>query len=173
MKIKSARDFWSGLMFVVLGVFFATAAARYPMGPPCLPGDACAGSLYARFTQLSANPGAGFFPLALGLLLAMLGAVVLFKSLAIESEDGDAIGDIAWRPLLATGVAIVGFGLLLEPIGLVLTSLVLIAAMALAEAPLRWRSVVVNAVILSVGAWLFVAWGSKAKISLWPGFISG
>ncbi|MDQ6684039.1 MAG: tripartite tricarboxylate transporter TctB family protein [Pseudomonadota bacterium] len=173
MKIKSARDFWSGLMFIVLGVLFALGAAYYPMGPPCPPADACASSVYARFAQLSTHPGAGFMPLGLGLLLALLGAVVLFKSLTIESEDGEAIGAIAWRPVLATVVAIVAFGLLLEPLGLVLTIPVLVAATSLAEAGRSWRGVLADAVFLSLGAWIFVACGWMAKLPLWPSFITG
>ena len=49
MKIKSQRDFWSGLMFVVVGVVFAVGATNYSMGT-------------------SARPGAGYFPLMLGVL---------------------------------------------------------------------------------------------------------
>jgi len=82
LKIKSERDFCSGLVFVVIGVAFAVGAMRYPMGT-------------------SARPGPGYFPLLLGAVLAALGAVVLFKSLTIEQEGGDPIGVIAWQPLLA------------------------------------------------------------------------
>ena len=32
MKIKSQRDFWSGLMFVVVGIVFAVGATNYWMG---------------------------------------------------------------------------------------------------------------------------------------------
>ncbi len=119
MRIKSERDFWSGFVFVVAGIAFALGATDYGMGPPCPGDDACTASLWARFTQLSTQPGAGYFPLCLGALLAFVGALVLFKALAFESEGGDAIGNLAWRPLLAVVGAIVAFAALLEPIGLV------------------------------------------------------
>ena len=67
MKIKSERDFWAGLMFIAVGLGFAIGAMNYSMGPACPPQDPCATSLYARFTQLSAHPGAGYFPLPAGL----------------------------------------------------------------------------------------------------------
>lgn len=70
MKIKSQRDFWSGLMFVVVGVAFAC------------------GSIINYSFGTSARPGPGYFPFGLGVLLAVLGAVVLFKALTIESEGG-------------------------------------------------------------------------------------
>ena len=47
----------------------------------------------------SARPGAGYFPLMLSVIMAILGAIVLFKSLTIESPNGDPIGNIAWKPL--------------------------------------------------------------------------
>ena len=81
MKIKSERDFWSGLMFVTVGVVFAVGATNYSMGT-------------------AARPGAGYFPMILSVVMALLGAVVLFKSLTIETEGGDPIGAFAWRPLL-------------------------------------------------------------------------
>ena len=65
MRIKSERDFWSGLMFIVVGVIFAVGATNYSMGPACPPNDPCAANLWARLSQLSAHPGAGYFPLGL------------------------------------------------------------------------------------------------------------
>ena len=81
MKIKSQRDFAAGLMFIAIGAGFAIGALNYTFGS-------------------SAKPGPAFFPFGLGLLTAVFGAMVLFKSLTIESENGDPIGAIAWRPLV-------------------------------------------------------------------------
>ena len=117
MKVKSERDFWSGLMFIAIGVGFAIGATNYSMGPACPPNDPCATSLWARMSQLSAHPGAGYFPLGLAVILCILGSFVLFKSLTIESEGGDPIGAFAWRPLVVIVAAITVFGLMLEPIG--------------------------------------------------------
>ena len=77
MKIKSERDFWSGLMFTVVGIVFAVGATNYSMGS-------------------SARPGPGYFPLLLSVILAILGAVVLFKSLTIETEGGAVISFVPW-----------------------------------------------------------------------------
>ena len=60
MKIKSQRDFWSGLMFLVIGIAFAWGATAYSFGN-------------------SARPGPGYFPFGLGVLLALLGAIVVFE----------------------------------------------------------------------------------------------
>ena len=38
MKIKSQKDFWSGVMFVVMGVAFAWGATNYNFGSSARPG---------------------------------------------------------------------------------------------------------------------------------------
>jgi len=171
LKIKSERDFWSGLMFVVVGVVFAVGATHYSMGPACPPNDPCAANLWARLSQLSAHPGAGYFPLGLSLLLVILGAVVLFKSLTIESEGGDKVGSFAWRPLTVIVVAISSFGAMLEPLGLALTVPVLIGISSLAGDEFHWKGVVANAVVLTAGAWIIFVWGLKLTIPVWPWFV--
>jgi hypothetical protein len=171
VKIKSERDFWSGLMFVAVGVVFAIGATNYSMGPACPANDPCAAGLWARLSQLSAHPGAGYFPLGLSILLALLGAIVLFKSLTIESEGGDPVGAFAWRPLVVIVVAIAVFGVMLEQLGLALTVPVLILISSLAGDEFHWKGVVANAVVLTIGSWAIFVWGLKLTIPMWPWFI--
>lgn len=171
MKIKSERDFWSGLMFLVVGVVFAIGATNYSMGPACPPNDPCATSLWARLAQLSAHPGAGYFPLGLAILIALLGAVVLFKALTIESDGGDPIGKFAWRPLLVIIASIAIFGAMLEQFGLAITVPVLIVISSLAGDEFRWKGVAANAIVLTIGSWAIFIWGLKLTIPLWPVFV--
>ncbi|MEO8080930.1 MAG: tripartite tricarboxylate transporter TctB family protein [Caldimonas sp.] len=171
MKIKSARDFWSGLMFIVVGVIFAIGATNYSMGAACPANDPCNTGLWARFQQLSAHPGAGYFPLGLAILLAALGAIVLFKSLTIESSGGDPIGSIAWRPLVVIVAAIAIFAVMLEPLGLALTIPVLIFITSLAGDEFRWKGVLGNAVVLTIGSWMIFVWGLSLTIPVWPWFL--
>jgi Tripartite tricarboxylate transporter TctB family len=171
VKIKSERDFWSGLMFVAVGVIFAIGATNYSMGPACQANDPCAAGLWARMSQLSAHPGAGYFPLGLSLLLALLGAIVLFKSLTIESQGGDPVGKFAWRPLIVIVVAIAVFGVMLEKIGLALTVPVLIFISSLAGDEFHWKGVLANAIVLTIGSWAIFVWGLKLTIPMWPWFV--
>lgn len=168
MRIKSERDFWSGLVFVVVGIGFAVAATHYPMGPPCSPPDGCADSLSVRLSQLSAKPGPGYFPLGLGVMLAFVGAVILFKSLVLESEIGEPVGAFAWRPLLATVGAIALFGALLEPLGLVVSVPLLVGIASLASTERRWRRTFAIAATLTLAAWLVFVVVLKLAIPLWP-----
>ena len=170
MKIKSERDFWAGLMFLAVGLGFAIGAMNYSMGPACPPQDPCATSLYARFTQLSAHPGAGYFPLGLSLLLGLLGCIVLFKSLTIESAGGDPVGGFAWRPLVVIVAAIAIFGVLLEPLGMLLTVPVLIMVVSLAGDEFHWKGVLISAIVLTAASWAIFILGLKLTIPVWPWF---
>lgn len=153
MKIKSQQDFWSGLIFVVVGVAFAFGSTNYSFGS-------------------SARPGAAYFPFGLGVLLAILGGMVLFKALTIESDGGDPIGVIAWKPLLVIVASIVVFGLLLPRIGMALTLPILVTMSALAGDEFHWKDALLNSVILTVGSWVIFIWGLKLVIPLWPVFLT-
>jgi len=154
VKIKSQRDFFSGLMFIIVGVVFAVGATNYSMGS-------------------SAKPGAGYFPLILSVLMAILGAIVLFKSLTIETEGGDPIGHIAWRPLIVIVVAITVFGLSINRLGLVVSVPILILITSLAGDEFKWLGVIVNAIVLTAFSWLIFVYGLKLTIPMWPIYITG
>ena len=152
MKIKSQRDFLSGLMFLVVGIVFAVGATNYSMGS-------------------SARPGAGYFPLILSVIMAILGAVVLFKALTIETEGGDPVGDIAWRPLIVIVASIAAFGVTLPWLGMLAAVPVLIVMVSLAGDEFGWKGVIVNSLVLTAFAWFVFVWGLKLTIPLWPNFV--
>lgn len=154
MKIKSERDFWSGLMFLITGVCFAVGATNYSLGE-------------------SARPGPGYFPLGLGVLLAILGAIILFKSLVIETEDGDPIGSIAWKPLAIVVASIVVFGLLLPRLGMIVTIPILIFMVSLAGQEFKLKDVIINAIVLTIASWALFDYGLDLTIPVWPTFIGG
>lgn len=149
MKVKSQRDFWSGLMFVAAGLGFAWGATLYRFGD-------------------SAHPGPGFFPFGLGLLTALLGAVILFNALSVERADGDPIGAIAWRPLGLVVGAVLLFGWLLPHLGLVVTLPLVVVAAALAGDEFHPVEVIVNAIVLTALSWAIFIWGLNLTIPLLP-----
>jgi hypothetical protein len=152
VKIKSQKDFWSGLMFVVVGLAFAWGATFYSFGT-------------------SARPGPGYFPLGLGVILAALGAISLFEALTIETEDGEPIGKFAWKPLGTILVAVLLFGLLLPRLGMALTIPLLVIISSLAGDEFRWRDVLISAAVLSTGSWAIFILGLKLVIPVWPPFL--
>ena len=154
MKIKSQRDFWSGLMFVAVGLAFAWGATNYNFGA-------------------SARPGPGYFPFGLGVLLALLGASVLFKALTIEAEGGDPIGAFAWKPLSYIVGCVAVFGWVLPHLGMWIALPLLVVSAALAGDEFHWGEALVNAAILTAGSWVIFIWGLKLTIPLWPSFLGG
>jgi Tripartite tricarboxylate transporter TctB family len=154
MKIKSQRDFCSGLLFLAIGVAFAWGASDYSFGS-------------------SASPGPAYFPFGLGILLAVLGGFVLFKALTLESEGGDPIGPIAWRPLIIIILAITAFGVALPRLGLSCTLPLTIVLSSLAGNEFRWRGVLISCVVLTVGSWALFILGLKLTIPLWPIYFTG
>ncbi len=155
MKIKSQRDFWSGLMFVVVGVAFAC------------------GSIINYSFGTSARPGPGYFPFGLGVLLALLGAIVLFKALTIESEGGQPVGAFAWKPLLIVVGAIILFGFALPRLGMIITLPLLITVASMASDEFRWRDALLSSVVLTAGSYAIFIWGLNLVIPIWPTFLGG
>ena len=154
MKIKSQKDFWSGLMFIVVGLGFAWGATAYSFGS-------------------SARPGPAYFPFGLGILQAIIGAFVWFSSITVETEDGDKIGAIAWKPLIIISLAVLLFGIMLPWLGMVISLPVLVVVSALAGDEFHWKDALINATILTVSSWLIFIKGLSLIIPLWPTFITG
>lgn len=149
MKIKSQKDFWSGLMFIVVGGGFAIGALNYSFGS-------------------SARPGPGYFPFGLGVLLAILGAMILFEALTIETDDGEPIGAFAFKPLLIILAAVAGFGFLLPRLGLVITLPLLVLVSAYASDEHTWIGSIINATVIVTMSYLIFVLGLKLTIPLWP-----
>jgi len=154
VKIKSQKDFWSGLMFVTIGIAFAWGATNYSFGS-------------------SARPGPGYFPFGLGILLAVLGAVVLFDSLVIETEDGEPIGAWGWKPMFLIVFSVALFGFILPRLGMIVSLPILIVVASLAGDEFHWKDAIISIVVLTLGSWLIFIKGLNLVIPLWPKFITG
>jgi hypothetical protein len=154
VKIKSQRDFWSGVMFLAVGLGFAWGATSYTFGA-------------------SARPGPGYFPFGLGVLLAVLGAFVLFKALTIETQGGEPIGAIAWKPLLYITGTVAVFGWALPHLGMFIALPILVIVAARAGDEFHWGEVLAIAAILTAGSWVIFIWGLNLTIPLKPSFLGG
>lgn len=163
MNIKSQKDFFSGLMFMGVGVAFAWGAAtNYTVGT-------------------GARMGPGYFPLLLGVLLAILGAAITFEALVVETEDGEKIGTFAWKPLFFIIAANVVFGVLLGGLpsirlpafGLIVAIYALTVIASMAGDEFKLKEVLVLATVLSIMSYLAFIVLLKLQFSVWPTFITG
>ena len=162
MHIKSQQDFYSGLMFMGAGVAFAWGATNYNVGT-------------------GARMGPGYFPLMLGVLMALVGAVITFTALVIETEDGDKIGKWAWRPLFYIIAANVVFGVLLAGLrnfnlpafGLIVAIYALTFIASMAQAGWKFKTTLLLATALAVGSYLVFVMALALQFPVWPEFITG
>jgi len=160
--IKSQKDFYSGLMFMLIGGAFAWGATHYSVGT-------------------GARMGPGYFPLLLGIVLALLGAGILFYSLVEHTEDGEPIGKFAWRPIVFVLGANIVFGILLAGLpsfgipamGLILAIYALVIIASLAGDQFVLKDVLILATILSAGSYLAFIVLLKLQMPVWPTFITG
>jgi Tripartite tricarboxylate transporter TctB family len=162
VHIKSQKDFFSGAMFIAIGVAFAWGATTYNVGE-------------------GARMGPGYFPLMLGIVLALIGAVVLFTSLVVEVEGGDKVGKWAWRPLFFVIVANLAFGVLLgglpsigvPAMGLIAAIFALTIISSMADGHFHTREVLILSAILAAGSYVAFILLLKLQIQVWPSFITG
>ncbi|MDO9197312.1 tripartite tricarboxylate transporter TctB family protein [Rhodoferax sp.] len=162
MNIKSQKDFFSGLMFMGVGVAFAWGATTYSVGT-------------------GARMGPGYFPMMLGVLLAALGIVITFKALVVETEDGDKIGTWAWKPLFFIIGANLVFGLMIgglpslkiPAMGLIAGIYALTFIASLAGEEFKLKEVVILATVLAIISYLAFIVLLKLQFPVWPTFITG
>ena len=160
--IKSQKDFFAGLLFMALGIAFALGARTYNVGT-------------------GARMGPGYFPLMLGIVLAVLGAIEIVKALVVGKPDGDKIGKWVWRPVgfivganLAFGILLGGLpSIKLPTMGLIIAIFALTFISAKAGSEFKFREVLILSSILAVGSYLVFILMLKLQIQVWPTFISG
>jgi hypothetical protein len=148
MTIRAPKDFWSGLMFIAFAAVAVLAARGYNLGT--------AGKM-----------GPGYFPLLLGGVLAVLGAILVARSFAI---DGEPIGRLHLPPLAIVALAVCLFGMFIERLGLVVSLIIVIATSAFASRESRVLETIALAAVLatfSVGVFIYAL---RLPFSIWPAF---
>ena len=162
VNIKSQKDFFSGLMFMGVGVAFAWGATTYNVGE-------------------GARMGPGYFPLMLGVLMAVLGIAITFKALVVEAEGGDKIGKWAWKPLVFVIAANLVFGVLLGGLpsikvpaaGMMLAIYALTFIASMAESGWKVKNTFILATVLAAGSYVAFVLVLKLQFQVWPAFITG
>ena len=162
MNIKSQKDFFSGLMFMGVGVAFAWGATTYNVGE-------------------GARMGPGYFPLMLGVLMAVLGVAITFKALVVETVGGDKMGKWAFKPLVLIIAANLVFGVLLgglpslgiPAMGLIVGIYALTFIASMAEAGWKVKNTFILATVLAIGSYLAFIVALNLQFPVWPAFITG
>ncbi|AMG90224.1 tripartite tricarboxylate transporter TctB family protein [Bordetella bronchiseptica] len=151
MQLRNRQDFWSGVMFIVLGLGFSWQASSYQMGT-------------------AARMGPGYFPFWLGLVLALLGAIVLISALSKKATE-TAVEGFDWRIVFLVVGSVVLYALILKPLGVYLSVFVLVVVSSLASHEFSWKVAVANGIFLVVFSYLAFIKGLGLIFPLWPSFL--
>jgi len=159
--IKSQKDFFSGLMFSAVGIGFAVGATEYTVGQ-------------------ASRMGPGYFPLILGVILTILGAIIAIKAMTSGGPGGDKIGKWAWKPLFFVIAANLTFGALLGGIpsigfpsfGLLVAIFALVIIASFAGDKPKMKEVIILAIILAAGSYLAFVKLLALQFPVWPAFVA-
>jgi len=121
--IRSAKDFWSGLLYICIGSSAMIIARDYSMGT-------------------AVKMGPAYFPTILGGLLVLIGMISVIRSLVVS---GTPIGAFAFKGLSFVIVSTLIFGFLVRGSGLIVALPLLVIMSAYGSTRFRWRPTLVMA----------------------------
>jgi hypothetical protein len=151
LKIRNQRDFGAGIMYMVIGLFFAIMATNYPMGT-------------------AAKMGPGYFPFYLGILMFLLGVLVAVKAFGAKAAI-ESIPKFNWRIMAQITGAVVLYGLLLPRLGFLIAVVVLVFVAASASREFTWKGTAINAAFLVTFTYSVFVLGLKLQFPLLPVFL--
>jgi hypothetical protein len=137
----------AGVMFVIFGVFFATFSTIR------------AGT--------AADMGPGYFPRVLSIILVLIGMILSLGSLSGRSIS-EKVGQFSWQTMVLIIGPVLLFGLILKPIGMILSLFVLIVASSFASHEFKWVATLINAVVLILMCVVIFVWSLKLQFQVWP-----
>ena len=144
--IRHPKDFFAGILFIAFGVAAIVIGSNYALGT-------------------AARMGPGYFPRILGLLLIALGLALALRALRL---DGSPIPRFVWRPLLVVLGSVLAFGLMVNHVGVVVSTIFLIVAASAASHEFRLRESLISGVALAALAVGVFVIGLKLQLPIWP-----
>jgi hypothetical protein len=147
MRIRSPKDFWSGIFFLAIALGFITLARQYNLG-----------NMHRM--------GPALFPIIVGTLLAGLGLLIAGRALVF---DGPPVPRLRARPILVSLAAIVLYAIALQWLGLIAAIALLVIVGSFASPESRIVSTVTLAASLIVFSVVVFVWLLGLPIPLWPG----
>jgi phosphate/sulfate permease len=146
--MRLSKDLLAGLMFLGFGGGAAVVAFGYNFGTP-------------------ARMGSGFFPVVIGVIVAILGLILVVRSLLNPASD-EPVEALQFRPVFFISAAIVAFGFMMDDVGLIasLAALIVIARFAGREgSALELAIMVVVLIAIAVGIFIY---GLNIRLKLGP-----
>lgn len=126
---RNAKDFWTGVIFLIIGGGAIVLSRDYGMGS-------------------AVKMGPAYFPTILSSLLIVIGAISIIRSFL---KPGTPIGTVAWKGLFLIIASTLLFGGIVRGAGLAIALPLLIIISAFASTRFRWQ----YALALAVGVTVF------------------
>jgi putative tricarboxylic transport membrane protein len=147
VRIANPRDFWAGLLFSMLGLFAAVyAVLNYNLGS-------------------AVRMGPGYFPTWVGGIVALLGLALAIRSLRVA---GPRLPRFHWRPTVFILGSSIAYGYALKPLGLLLSTILVVIISAAGGHEFRWREAAILSVVLAVFALCVFVYALGLPFPLWP-----
>lgn len=137
-------------MFIAIGVTFWIGAGNYQMGT-------------------AARMGPGWFPSVLGAIMTFLGVLIAGIGLKNQAKFAatDGIG-WTWKPVIILTIAVVLFGLVLQPLGMVIAIILLTFISGIAAHDKHYKSLAIITVVMCLLCAAVFVWGLKLQMKLFP-----
>ena len=145
--IRNPKDFWSGALFIAVGIAAIVLGSNYALGT-------------------AARMGPGYFPRILGILLIVLGGILALRA---TRTPGGPIARVHWRPTIIVLGSVVLFGAIVRPLGVALSTVILIVASSAASREFRPREALIAGIVLAALAVGVFVVGLQIQLPIWPG----
>lgn len=146
--IKDQTNFFSGVLFLAVGLGVVVASLGYQIGTP-------------------ARMGSGFFPLCLGIILLFLGAALAFQS-CTAGAIRERLETWELKPLLIILGSVTLFGVLLLDFGLIVATIAMVVASSFASREGSWTTIFATSVFLALFCYLIFVVGLELQVPVLP-----
>ena len=155
MTLHNAKDFWSGVLFAAVGLFFIVTVQELRLGT-------------------AARMGPAYFPTILGGLLTLLGLLLVLRGFlsraSLTTADAHRVEPFHWRILTLILGSVLVFSFLLNTCGIFLAVGAMIFVSACAEKKVHWKETLAVVVVLDAIVWVTFVYGIGMQIPVWPSF---
>jgi hypothetical protein len=147
-ELTKNKDFWAGMMLIVIGCAAMFIARDYRFGS-------------------ALRMGPGFFPTILSCILIVFGVCIM----AVGLKSGEKIQEhLSLRALILLPLSLVLFGVLMEKAGFIPALVGLVFVSAASGREFRFGEVLLLTVLLTVAAAALFIWGLSLPYPLIKGF---
>lgn len=141
------REITSSLFWLIVGLILTIWSATYPLGE-------------------LAQPGTGFLPLGLGVLLLIFSTVLLIRALRRPAPNAEQRSVLSTRrtSIVLTVVILLAAVFLFEKVGYLLTFFVLALVLPLLAGQITWKRSLFFAILSAAGVYIVFVWLLKQPL---------